>query len=504
MSEPEETMKKLILTLLPLALVVSANTWSDAEAIVDTDAMEFTSCTHKHSLVVGPDGTLHLVFFSDHEIPGNREIYYMNRKGSIWSEPLRLSHAEGNSHEPTIAVDGRGNLTVVWYDYRFQYPHSDLFWCRYDAATGTWTEDEPLIVTDGTDTPHPVAVAEPGGKVHLVWSDGRSGQWMHFELYYTFYENGHWAPEVQLTDVGVNLRWYPTVVLDDYGSLHLFWNSEHTGRNDWYIHYRRMSPDGDWGEEVDLGPGGIDDAAIYDDHLYLTHWYVPEEEGISQGIVDPVGYIRVMYSAKSLFDPDDVWVVRSQRISVNDELDAQSAALAPARNGMRVVWLEGNEFSCNLYQATVGINGHSTPENIGPIIGYHGQVSLSSGLKGDLNMVYLFTTDVPENRDIYYRHDAVPREGGFSEDEPRVLINSLSPNPASDRAVLELELVSTGDADVAVYDLAGRRVETVYRGTMIAGRHELAVETGELSSGAYFIQASIDGHGTSVPLVVTR
>ncbi len=499
-------MKKTTLMLLLLLMFAAgAHTWSEAEAIVETDAIEFTGGPGKYSQLVGPDGTLHMVFFSDHDEPDNREIYYMKKEGGSWSEPLRLSHGSENSHGPTMAIDGEGNITVVWYDYRLGDPYSDLFSCRYTAAVGSWSEDTPLIVTEGSGALIPVAVAEPGGKVHLVWSDGRNGNRLNFELYYTYWQDGQWADEVQLTDAGQYFSWMPAVKLDDYGILHLFWADDRSTRMDWHIYYKRMSPEGVWGPEINLGPGVPHDIALSGEYLFLSQDRVEVEEP-SLGIYDPdeEGYSQIRYSVKHLDDPDNVWLIWDRIISSECEQNVKQPAIAASRGGARIVWAQGVEGHYNLYQSTVGPLGFSVPVIIGPLIGNHRRISLSTGSNGDLNLVYSYTPDDSENWDIYYRHDAMPREENFEEGNPQLRITSVFPNPTSHDAVLHLDIQSTGDSEVAVYDTAGRRVGTVFRGTLTAGRHELVVETSGLHSGAYYIQATTGGQSVSTPLIVTR
>lgn len=501
-------MKRAALVIVLLAAAVLAHNWSEPEVAVGTEAMEYLGATGKHCQLVGPDGTLHLVYFSDQDEPGKREIYYVEKSNNsnVWSEPLRISHGEKNSHEPTMAIDGQGNITVVWYDYRINHPHPDLFYTRYDACSKTWSEDLPFVVTPGTYCVHPVAVAEPGGKVHVVWSDGREEPSWRNDLYYTYWEKGRWAPEVPITDAGVRMRWLPTMICDDFGQIHLFWADNRSASKDWHIYYMKMSPDGTWGEEVNLGRGGPLDIAIFEGMLFLTHWYAPKGAEIDMGIggPDPDVNAQIHYSVKDLFDPDDVWLLSGFRISAYDYLDTAQAAIEATRKGVRLVWLEGQHGHYNIYQVSMSLEGISVPEVIGRIIGDHRKVSLSTGPEGDLHLIYLYTEDEPENRDIYYRHDT--GHGGLGNDSTvaAARITAVYPNPASGDAALHLDIQSTGEVEVALYDTAGRRVGTVYLGTLTAGRHELVVDTGGLYSGTYFIQATTDGQSVSAPLVVIR
>ncbi len=505
-------MRNAMLVLFLLAGVVLANTWGEPVPIVTTDAVEYTGGPGTNSQVVDDNGTLHMVFYSDHEEPGNTEIYYMNNEGGTWSEPLRLSHGENYSNGPTMAIDARGNITVVWFDYRLEYPYSDLYWCRYDAATGTWSEDLPLVVVPGSQQVVPLVVAEPSGKVHLVWSDGRNGDRpADFELYYRYLEKGQWSDEVRLTYAGRYFRWVPLMKLDEAGNLHLFWSDERLARNDWFIYYKKLSPDGAWSEEMNLGRGVPMDIAIYNGYLFLSQihglepmWEIP---GVDTGIYKPEDEVptQVRYSVKNLSDPDDVWVLRDMQVSALGDIHVKQAAVSACRTGVRLVWGQGSENHYNLYQSNIGLEGQSAPTLFGPLIGDSRQISLTEGKNGDLNLIYSYTGTGASGWDIYYRHDPVPREGnsdGYSP--PRIVLGSITPNPTDNGAVVSFDVPTTGNVEVAVYDTAGRRVGTVFSGTLTAGRHELSVDTTGLRSGAYFVQATSDGASASAPLVISR
>jgi hypothetical protein len=503
-------MKNVVLVLTLLIGMASANTWSDPVRLLDSDAVDFSGGPGTHSQLVDDNGILHVLFFSDFEESGNREIYCMNNVDGTWSEPLRLSHGAGASHGPSMAIDADGNITVVWYDYRLADPYADVFWCRYDAATDTWSEDQPLIVTPpGVHSLIPIVVAEPTGKVHMVWCDTRTGA---TELFYKCFENGRWTEDVQLTDAGAYTRWVPAMTRDDAGNLHLFWADDRTAKNDWHIYYKKLRADGTWSNEMNLGPGAPHDVTVYSGHLFLTEidcmseawsWGIPDT---FTGIYDPDDYIpsQVKYSVKNLSDPDDVWVFRDKPVSAIGDFYVTQPAVATCRSGVRVVWGQGTEGHIVMYQATVGLNGESAPELIGSVIGNSRSISLSSGTKGDLNLVYAHTTTGDTGWDLYYRHDVVPQEGDVPGSSPRMLMGAVTPNPTAGDAVVGLDLPETGNVVVAVYDTAGRRVATVFSGTLTAGRHELTVDTAGLRSGAYFVLAAGDGDSASAPLVVTR
>jgi hypothetical protein len=87
---------------------------------------------------------------------------------------------------------------------------------------------------------------------------------------------------------------------------------------------------------------------------------------------------------------------------------------------------------------------------------------------------------------------------------PRMALSDPWPCPARDSAAIDVELAEPGNVEVALYDLSGRRVDTIYSGYMAEGRNELSVRTGGLPSGVYLIQAAGEGGAAVRRLVVAR
>ncbi len=77
-------------------------------------------------------------------------------------------------------------------------------------------------------------------------------------------------------------------------------------------------------------------------------------------------------------------------------------------------------------------------------------------------------------------------------------LGAAYPNPFNPRTMIPFELPVSGDVDLAVYDLLGRRVRTLVKGTWSAGRHQVAwdgrTETGRsVSSGVYLYRLETGG-----------
>ena len=128
---------------------------------------------------------------------------------------------------------------------------------------------------------------------------------------------------------------------------------------------------------------------------------------------------------------------------------------------------------------------------------------------------YRFTdADLPFAADsIAYRLQQVDTDGTTSLSEPVTIARSAVgeaqllgtyPNPARSRATVRFALPDgAADARLALFDVLGRRVETVARNPE-PGRHERTVSVSTLSSGVYFVRLRAAGSVQTQKLTVVR
>jgi photosystem II stability/assembly factor-like uncharacterized protein len=68
------------------------------------------------------------------------------------------------------------------------------------------------------------------------------------------------------------------------------------------------------------------------------------------------------------------------------------------------------------------------------------------------------------------------------------------PNPFNASTTVSFAVDSQTDVDLAVYDIVGRRVETLYSGPVNAGTHRITWNADKASSGVYFYRLTAGGH----------
>ena len=109
---------------------------------------------------------------------------------------------------------------------------------------------------------------------------------------------------------------------------------------------------------------------------------------------------------------------------------------------------------------------------------------------------------------------AVYREGGVVSVEDREdaraalpvgsVLHQNYPNPFNPSTWMRFELPHDGFARLDVYDLLGRRVDTVFAGQLQAGSHAYSWDAGRFSSGVYMYRLTTDTGSATRILTVLR
>jgi len=122
-----------------------------------------------------------------------------------------------------------------------------------------------------------------------------------------------------------------------------------------------------------------------------------------------------------------------------------------------------------------------------------GSVRYTGGDFSDPNGVGLLTAAGPV---------AMPLAGG-----PRIALGAARPNPFASETRFSVVLTQDSELDVAVYDLLGRKVATLFKGRATAGTRDFAWQRtrddgAAVSSGVYFYRATANGEVASGKMLV--
>ncbi len=84
-------------------------------------------------------------------------------------------------------------------------------------------------------------------------------------------------------------------------------------------------------------------------------------------------------------------------------------------------------------------------------------------------------------------------------------ISAVSPNPVATYASFSVNAAVSGQADIAVYDVAGRRAANIQTGELSAGPNAFSWQIPDtMGSGIYFVRASMNGQTVSSRMTVVR
>jgi hypothetical protein len=84
-------------------------------------------------------------------------------------------------------------------------------------------------------------------------------------------------------------------------------------------------------------------------------------------------------------------------------------------------------------------------------------------------------------------------------------LTAPAPNPVSSTATLSFAVKEQAEATVAVYDMLGRQVSTLFEGRPTPGEStRVRLDTGSLPSGSYIIRLRADGQTRSQRITVVR
>jgi len=81
-------------------------------------------------------------------------------------------------------------------------------------------------------------------------------------------------------------------------------------------------------------------------------------------------------------------------------------------------------------------------------------------------------------------------------------ISSAYPNPFNPTVNIEVSLPISSQLDLSIYNIVGQEVANLNRSSMLAGKHTFIFNGSQLSSGIYFVHASIPGYMTQTRKII--
>ncbi len=413
------------------------------------------------SMCIDRRGWLHVVW--EEKVDGSigahgvNDIYYTcYYKDSIWTIPVNVSNDSFASWGPDVAVDTLNRVHVVW----FNYETGKIMWTM--CEDGVWTT--PVSISDSV--PYAcqgcrIAVNPLDNTVHCVWHDlaypPDGGK-----IWHSYFDGNAWSSVEAVSEEGDNSAW-ADIAVDSLGRLHVVWKDY--GTNDiFYSCFDSVS----WSSPVNISnlSGQSCTPRIAIDRNNNPHVVWEERTGVSE----------VYYT---YFDGSR-WM---EPMLVDIDYSGSPVIAVDKNNRVHVAWTHTNGTSNIFYTVYTDTVREFPPENAS-------NTDSSSGIACvvvDTQLAHLIWVDNSEggssffkNWEIYYSRRELLGIGERNK-EPSFSFPSI----AIYKLFFTFSLTKSSFVTLSVYDLAGRKVKEVSLGFKGEGTHECRIPL-DLPSGVYF------------------
>ncbi|MCX7785008.1 MAG: hypothetical protein N2201_02085 [candidate division WOR-3 bacterium] len=203
------------------------------------------------SIAVDSRGTVHLVWTDNtygiqQGNQWNQEILYAYKPaGGIWSTPVNISNNARASRFPCIKVDGNDNLHLVWQD-----ASPDGYWrifYTFKMINSTPWETPETICTYLGDV-IPVIDIDTIGRIFMVWRVGGYNDYIFFSMKDV---NALWTSPIPITPQGYHAN--HTITADIKGNVHVAWD-EWDGGYATKVFYIMRDTAGNWTQPLAIIP----------------------------------------------------------------------------------------------------------------------------------------------------------------------------------------------------------------------------------------------------------
>jgi len=197
------------------------------------------------------DGKIWAVWSSDREL--NTNIYYKTSSdgGSSWSIDHILTTDMENDDDPSITQTPDGKIWVVWTSKRLG--NYDIFYTTYDGSS--WSPQTQLT-TDTNGDFNPSVISTWDGRVWVFWASYRN---QNFDIYYRTYDGSSWSQDIRLT-THPDSDSSPEATQSRDGLLRVVWQSDRSG-NQFDIYSNTYNGTGWSPTETEITTSSKDDVA---------------------------------------------------------------------------------------------------------------------------------------------------------------------------------------------------------------------------------------------------
>ena len=390
-------------------------------------------------------------------------VQHVRRDGSIlWAaNGIPLCNASGGQFSPAIASDGTGTITgpkgaiVAWEDYRLNAMGPAHIYAGRISSGGvaSWSTSGVAVCTAAGGQFSPQIAFVGGGQVIICWTDSRGTDSDIYAQKLDINGNSLWTADGVPADIAPATQSVPRIVSDGAGGAIIVWNDYRDAK--WDLYAQRLDASGTrlWGDGGK--PVRVASASA----------------NLDEVIPDGAGGAIVLWEDNRFAGYTYDYVQR---------LDASGNPLWPV-NGLRVADYASNEVSPRLTNAPNG-----------------GAIVVWQDWRGTFYDIYANQVFPTGNVDVPSQAPAAFR------------VALAGSNPVRGDARFAVDLPQEASVTAEMFDLAGRRVQTLEQGTpWTAGTHALSWDGADAAGahvgpGIFFLRVSAGSRSAVVKVVSLR
>ncbi len=505
-------MRWLIGSFCLTAIFITIFASTDALAQTPGDTVGWTQYDYQASYPTGQRitvdnlGRVHLVWISSYTYPANRRVRYVysdslgafhgydlglaggpqlavnsqNQAGIIFSANTGLeywtidsqSHVATGANWPSLSIDHQDRIHILYYT-----PGFIITYTRSDDNGLTWN---PAQIVDSTDMPSYMITSSPvSNKTAVIFYHFDSSLQLWTINYIQSLDGQQWDWQngrQQVVPLYGDLNPYGAdfdAVYDYNDDFHIIWNAQ------------RGTP--------------------YDppDTLYFCHFDAIRNQTSIISKWDPLPDPLILGAWNNVICKMSIaaQIISSLLVVTYTRFNSNDVSLAGFANGE--IYLQYSYNGQN-WSIPANITNSPSPDCAAGDCNSDHWSSLAEKIDNNLHLFYVNDKDagaIPQSEGsittnplLFLRYPV--SQLGITEDEPAAPSEfSLSqnyPNPFNARTTISYTLGKESDVKLEIYDLLGRRLETLQDDCVAAGSHSIIWNAADRASGVYYYRLKID------------
>ena len=466
-------MKTLsILSLLVLTYMQGFSQWQPDVRLTIDPYNSYTTVNNAWC-VAASGNDVHVVCYDDRDT--NNEIYYKRSTdgGISWGSDIRLTTNSADSKNPSVSVSG-SVVHVVWEDGRDG--NFEIYYKRSTDGGISWGLDTRL--TTNSEVSFYPSVSVSGSVVHVVWRDTRDG---NYEIYYKRSADGGitWDFDARLTSNSA-VSYLPSVSAS--GSVvHVVWYDNREGNDE--IYYKRSADGGiTWGSDArltsDPSVSGYPSVSVSGSVVHVV-WRDYRD-----------GNFEIYYKRST--DGGVSWGSDTRLTSNSAVSDLPSVSVSGSV--VHLVWRDDRDGNQEIYYKRSIDGGISWSSDTR--LTSNSSVKLYSSVSVSDSVVHVAWTDTRDgNYEIYYKRNPTGNIVGVkiisSEIPEEFSLSQNYPNPFNPGTNIKFTIPKSGLVTLKVYDVLGNEIATLVDEYKPVGSYEVKFDVGQdsspdIASGIYF------------------